>query len=143
MKKSEEMVRIEKDFACSSTELWQALVEPARMRHWFFADIPDFRPEPGFYVEFMVDAGERQFLHQWEVTEVEPGTKIAYRWRYEGYAGAALSVFEVSGDGNSSSLQLSFPVEEDFPDEVPEFARDACLGGWEYFTGELKSYLEA
>lgn len=142
MKKSEELVRIEEEFACASTDLWAAIVEPERMRQWFFADIPDFRPEPGFYTEFMVDAGERQFLHQWEVTEVELGTRIAYRWRYAGYAGAAQSVFEVSGDAQHSKLRLSFPVEEDFPDDIPEFERAACVGGWEYFTGELKRYLE-
>ncbi len=143
MKKSEPPVQIEKHFRCASADLWQALVDPQQMTQWFFADIPDFKPEPGFYTEFMVDAGERQFLHQWEVTEVDHGKMIAYRWRYAGYPGAALSVFEVSGDEQSSSLRLSFPVEEDFPDDVPEFTREACLGGWVYFTGELQRFLEA
>ena len=143
MKKSEQTIVIEKKYACSRNALWQALVDPAKMRQWFFPDIPDFRAETGFCTEFMVDAGERQFLHQWEVTEVVPGEKIAYRWRYAGYDGAAQSVFELSGDNNSCTLRLGFPVEEDFPDEIPEFTREACLGGWEYFTGELASFLEA
>lgn len=143
MKKSEQIVVIEKQFACSCDALWQALVEPEKMRQWFFPDIPDFRAETGYSTEFMVDAGERQFLHQWEVTEVVSGEKIAYRWRYAGYEGAALSVFEIAGDQNSCSLRLSFPIEEDFQDGIPEFTREACLGGWEYFTGELASYLKA
>ena len=143
MKQSEPTVVIDKEFSCSRHALWQALVDPGKMRQWFFPDIPDFRAEVGFSIEFMVDAGDRQFLHQWEVTEAIPDEKIAYRWRYAGYAGAALSVFEISGNGSKSLLRLSFPVEEDFPEEIPEFTREACLGGWEYFTGELAGFLEA
>ena len=142
MKKSEPLVVVEHAFNCPVTDLWLALTERERMIQWYFADIPAFEPRVGFRTEFMVDAGERQFLDQWEITEVVPEQKIAYRWRYDGYRGAAQSVFELSGDANASHLRVSFPVEEDFQENVPEFNREACLGGWNYFIKEqLAAYL--
>ena len=144
MKRSDELVVVEQTFQCSRLALWQALTDTNRMRQWFFKEIPEFKAEKGFTTEFMIDAGERQFLHQWEVTEVVPEKKIAYRWRYQGYPGAALSVFELSGDANTANLRISFPVEEDFPDDIPEFKRDSCVGGWDYFIKQqLTNYLDA
>ncbi len=141
MKTNDPDVIVEQDFPCSSVALWQAITDPAQMRQWFFDNIPDFEPRVGFTTEFMVDAGERQFLHQWTVTEVAPQEKLAYRWRYGGYAGAGLSVFELASDEESSQLRVSFVVEEDFSSDIPEFERDACLGGWQYFIAELGRYL--
>ena len=142
MKASDEPVIIEQDFACSVAALWQALTDPAKMRQWYFDNIPDFSPEPRFETEFMVDAGERRFLHQWRVIEAVAPRKLAYRWTYDGYPGSAISLFMLSGDDHRSHLQLSFDIEADFPDDVPEFRRESCVGGWEYFIGEsLKRYL--
>lgn len=142
MKKTEQPVIIEASFACSRADLWQALTDPTEMRQWFFDNIPHFKPFVGFRTEFMVDAGERQFLHQWQITEVKAPERIAWRWRYKGYEGAALSVFELDGDQRQSHLRLSFPVEEDFSDEIPEFRRESCVGGWTYFMERLRMYLD-
>lgn len=142
MKRDEEPVVIEQDFACSVGALWQALTDPAQMRQWYFDNIPDFRPEPGFYTEFLVDAGERQFLHQWRVLEAVTNDKLSYRWTYDGYQGSAISLFILSGEERQSHLQLRFDVEADFPDDIPEFERESCVGGWEYFIGEsLKRFI--
>ena len=65
MKTSEALVVVEGDIDGSVTRLWHALTDAQVMRQWFFDNIPDFKPEVGFTTEFMVDAGERQFLHQW------------------------------------------------------------------------------
>ena len=142
MKSTDTPILVEESFDCSTDALWSALTDRDEMVQWFFADIPAFSPETGFYTEFMVDAGERQFLHQWQVTDVVPGKKIAYRWRYEGYAGAAQSVFEISGEDGSARLRISFPIEEDFVDDIPEFSREACEGGWSYFMGQLRNDLQ-
>ena len=146
MKTSEEPVILEADFNCPHYALWDALTDPKQMRQWFFGNIPHFKPFVGFKTEFMVDAGERKFLHQWEITEVKPLEKIAWRWRYKGYAGAAQSVFELQakpqGTKQIAHLRLSFPVEEDFADDIPEFERESCVGGWTYFLGELRAYVE-
>ena len=141
MNTSEPDVVVAADLPCSREQLWLALTEPDQMRAWFFNSIPDFKAQAGFATEFMVDAGERQFLHQWQVTEVAPAQKLVYRWRYGGYAGVGRSVFELSGDGASSHLRITFVVEEDFAADIPEFERDACLGGWQYFIAELGRYL--
>ena len=143
MKRDEEPVVVAQDYSCSADLLWQAITDINRMRHWYFDSIPDFRAEVGFKTRFDVDTGERVFPHCWEVIEVEPGRKIAYNWRFDGYPGASVSVFEVSGDDSSSQLTLTCLVIEDFPDDIPEFTRDSCLGGWNYFLKEsLHSYLQ-
>jgi uncharacterized protein YndB with AHSA1/START domain len=134
-------VIVEQDFPCSQQVLWRAITDPAQMRQWFFDNIPNFEPRVGFKTEFTVDAGERQFLHQWNVTEVEPQKKLVYRWRYSGYAGTGRSVFELAGDDEFSQLRINFVVEEDFAADIPEFQRAACLGGWQYFIAELGRYL--
>jgi hypothetical protein len=34
-------------------------------------------------------------------------------------------------------------ITEDYPSDVPEFKRESCIGGWNYFLGEmLKGFLE-
>ncbi len=141
MKTSEEMVVVAGEVDAPISDLWSALTEPDRMRQWFFDNIPDFKPEVGFKTEFMVDAGERQFLHQWQVTEVEPEAKLAYRWTFAGYDGASLSVFELTALGERSHLRISIPVEADFADDIPEFKRESCLGGWQYMLAQIQKYL--
>lgn len=142
MKRDEEPVVVSQDFPCSASALWEAITDIDKMRHWYFDNIPDFKAEVGFKTQFDVDAGERIFRHHWEVVEVVPGRKIAYVWQFDGYPGTSISVFEVAGDEAGSRLTLSCPVTEDFPDDIPEFTRDSCLGGWNYFIGEsLNAYL--
>lgn len=141
MKTSEETVVVEADIDAPVASLWQALTDPQQMRQWYFDNIPDFKPEVGFRTEFMVDAGERQFMHQWQVTEVEHQAKLAYRWTFDSYPGSSQSVFELSGDDSRSHLRISIPVEEDFPDDIPEFKRESCLGGWQYMIAQIQNFL--
>ncbi len=42
------------------------------MRKWYFENIPAFKPEVGFETQFNVQSEERNFLHKWKVTEVQP-----------------------------------------------------------------------
>ena len=45
--------------------------------------------------------------------------------------------------GDSTLLRLTHQMPEDLPDDVPEFTRESCQGGWEYFIkGRLKEFLE-
>ena len=143
MRRDEEPVVVSQDYPCSAAMLWEAVTDIDRMRHWYFDNIPAFKAEIGFKTRFDVDTGERIFPHRWEVIEVDPGCKIAYSWHFDGYPGASISLFEVSGDEVSSKLTLTCLVTEDFPDDIPEFTRDSCQDGWSYFVKEsLKSYLE-
>jgi uncharacterized protein YndB with AHSA1/START domain len=143
MKKSDEPVVVVLRFSCPADLVWKAISELARMRSWYFPGIPDFQPRVGFRTGFDVDAGTRIFPHRWEVSEVVPGSRLAYHWTFEGYPGKSTSVFDIAEEGNGSQLTLTCLVDEDFPDGIPEFTRESCLGGWNYLLGEsLKRYLE-
>lgn len=143
MKKNEAPIVVEQDFERPASEVWRALTDIGEMRRWYFENIPDFKPVIGFYTEFPVESGERIFLHQWRVTEVESGGKIVYSWNFKGIPGSAFVTFEVSGDEKSSRLTVSTRVVEDFPDDIPEFASESCRAGWNYFINErLKNYLD-
>ncbi len=109
-----------------------------------FDNIPDFKAQVGFSTSFNVSSGEREFSHTWEVTEVVPGGKITYDWTFGNYPGRGATTFELSSRDGQTTLTLTNTVAEDFPDGVPEFERESCLGGWQYFIGtRLKEYLRS
>lgn len=143
MKRSDGPVVVEQLLAASPERVWLALTEIEQMLQWYFDNIPDFKPELGFKTDFVVKSGDREFLHLWEVTEVTPGKLIAYSWQYAKYPGKATARFELSESKLATKLTLTMLVHEDFPDDIPEFQRESCIGGWHYFLGErLKDYLE-
>ena len=112
------------------------------MNQWFFDNIPDFRAEVGFCTQFNVNAGERNFLHQWEVTEVIPEKKLSYSWQYSDYEGLGMVHFEIAPTEEGATLHFEMTGLETFDDSIPEFQRESCLGGWNYFLkGNLKDYL--
>ncbi|UCF36572.1 MAG: SRPBCC domain-containing protein [Acidobacteriota bacterium] len=143
MKKGDPPIIVEQDFGRSVSEVWKAITEPDEMRQWYFENLPDYRAEVGFSTEFPVRSGERTFLHQWVITEVEPKRKLVCNWRFKGIPGDSSVVFEVSGDDRSARLAVSTLVHEDFPEDIPEFRRESCIGGWTWFIKDrLKSYLD-
>ena len=142
MKRSDDPIIVEEYFDANPESVWSAITDVEQMRVWFFENIPDFKPVVGFSVEFDVDAGERRFLHQWEITKVVPGKLIEYNWKYGGYAGDAIVIFEVIPVNGSTMLRLTNIVVEDFQEGVSEFERESCIGGWTYFIKQsLKEYL--
>ncbi len=85
----------------------------------------------------------RNSLHKWRITEVIPRKVITYNWQFEEYPGEGLVEFNISSEKNKTKLRLTNYVLEDFPDNVPEFTRESCHGGWTYFINErLKEFLE-
>lgn len=142
MNKDEAPVIVEQTFNCSAEDIWAAITDVEKMKLWFFDNIPDFKPVAGFKTEFNVNSGERDFLHQWEITEVIDKKLIKYSWKYKGYSGDSFVLFEISGQGDQSKLRVSTEIVEDFPDNIPEFTRESCLGGWSYFINQrLKEYM--
>ena len=136
-------VVVTKQFHQPVEVLWQAITQLQHMRIWFFENIPDFKPENGFKTSFMVDAGERKFLHLWKLLEVVPGEKIVYDWRYEGYTGVAQVTFGITPAGDKTQLTVTHEIIEEFPQHIPEFSRESCRKGWEYFIHEsLFKYLQ-
>lgn len=135
-------VQIEQRFKVSKEKLWKAITDVEEMRQWFFENIPDFKAEIGFKIQFDVDAGERHFLHIWEITEVEPQKSIVYDWRYGGYLGTSELRMEIREEEEGVCLKLSHKEQEEFSANVPEFSAENCQQGWEYFIKErLVDYL--
>ena len=143
MKVNEAPVIVEEVFDASVQSVWNAIAIVDEMRAWYFDNIPAFEARVGFETQFMVTSEGREFPHLWKVTEVVPLKKISYDWRFGNYPGRALVTFELTEQGGSTTLKLTNTVLEDFPGDVPEFKRESCLAGWQYFIGQsLKKYLE-
>ena len=123
--------------------VWQAISNPKQMRQWFFEQIEDFKPKIGFKTSFIVKVEDRVYTHLWEVTDVIPNKKIVYSWKYLEYIGEASVLFElIEEDANKTKLTLTNLGLENFPNDAPEFTRQSCVDGWNYFIkNSLKSYL--
>lgn len=139
----DEPIIVEQTFNATIDSVWKAITEIKQMRQWYFENIPTFKPEVGFETQFTVEGQYRVFPHRWKVTEVEPLKKIAYNWKYDGYPGDSIVLFELFEMENSTKLKLTYRVLESFPEGIPEFERESGVRGWEFFIGKsLKEYLE-
>lgn len=135
-------ITTEQLFSCSTTRLWRAITNVKEMRQWFFDNIPDFKAEVGFETHFLVDAGERQFIHVWKILDVKKEKLIKYHWSYKGYEGAGIVTFLIESKNKQTLLKLTNEGLESFRPKVPEFTRENCLQGWQYFiNNRLKNYL--
>lgn len=142
MKTSEDPVSIVLTTDCHPAVVWEAITDAAQMREWFFDNIPEFRAEVGFQTEFSVTSGDREFVHLWKVLHVVLEKTLVLQWRYGGFPGDSTVTIEICDQSTGTELSLEHSVQEDFPDSIPEFDREACLGGWRYFIGDqLKSFL--
>ncbi|MBI9070874.1 MAG: SRPBCC domain-containing protein [Melioribacteraceae bacterium] len=141
--KNNDTIIVEETFNVSASEVWNAITNIDEMKHWYFENIPDFKPTPGFETEFSVKSESRNFLHKWKITKVITDKLIEYNWQYEEYPGKATVIFELFDEGTSTRLKLTNKVVENFPEEIPEFSAESCQAGWDYFIkGNLKKYLE-
>lgn len=133
---------VEQFFEESPERIWQSITNPEEMRQWFFENMKDFKAEKGFFTRFNVKSGKRNFIHLWTITEATPTTSIVYDWRYEGIEGIGSVVFELFNQGSGTLLRVSNYGLETFPSDIPEFRRESCEGGWNYFIKErLKHHL--
>ncbi|MDG5492384.1 SRPBCC domain-containing protein [Psychroserpens sp. SPM9] len=137
MKVSEPVIIVREVFNHPKERVWNALTKLDEMTQWSFDNIPEFKAVEGFKTQFTVTSEDRAFPHIWEIIDVIPYQKIVYNWSYEGYKGDS----QVSVD-KQTQLTLTTTVTEDFPDDIPEFKRESCVAGWNYFIKDrLKSYL--
>ncbi|WP_027391758.1 SRPBCC family protein [Aquimarina latercula] len=142
MKVTDEPIIIEEYYNVPENKVWRAITGVKEMKFWFFDAIRSFKPEVGFKTQFLVRVEDRNYTHCWEITEVILNKKITYTWSYVEYPGDAFVTFELYKEDNRTRLKLSLVVTEDFPSNVPEFTRDSCIAGWNYFLGQrLKEYL--
>ena len=144
MKVNHPPIVVSKHITSELNVIWQALTELPIMREWYFPNIDHFKPEIGSRSSFLIENEGRQFTHKWEVVELDAPHKISYTWSYEEYPGSAIVTFEIGDDSNNEkTVTVSLEVKEDFPDGIPEFKRESCMAGWEYFMGRLKSFIES
>ena len=135
-------VVVKQIFEVSKETLWNAITEHNQMIQWFFENIPVFKPSVGFKTQFLVENEGRKFTHLWEIVEVIPNQKIVYNWKYEEYEGEGLVFFELLEHEKGATLILTNKWIGEFPQDIPEFSRESCIGGWQYFiNGRLKEYL--
>jgi uncharacterized protein YndB with AHSA1/START domain len=143
MRKNEKPIVVEQSFNTSIENVWDAITDIKHMHLWYFENIPAFKPEVGFETKFNVQSRDRNFLHLWKLTEVVPHKKITYNWKYEAYPGDSFVTFELFQQNNQTTLKLTHRVEEDFPENIPEFTRESGLTGWTYFIKKsLKDFLD-
>jgi uncharacterized protein YndB with AHSA1/START domain len=130
---SSKPIKVEQSSSAPPDAVWRAVTDPDLMRQWYFNQIDDFRPEVGFETQFDVEVGDRIFPHQWKVIDVLPGKSVTYTWRYEGFPGLGSTEWKLSKTDEGTKLVLICTGIESFPQDIPEFTRESCEAGWEYF----------
>ena len=112
------------------------------MKKWYF-DLPEFKPVVG--TEFQFTGGPddgKKYLHLCKVVEVVEGKKIAYTWKYDGYAGESKVTFELFEEGNKTRLKLTHEGLETFPADNKDLAKENFVAGWTEIIGtSLKNFL--
>src|SRR5687767_2545293 len=120
---------IERTYDAPADKVWKAISDRDEMKHWYF-DLEAFRPEKDFEFSFMGGTEEKQYLHKCVVTEVVPGKKLAYSWRYDGYPGISYVTFELFDEGGKTRVKLTHEGLESFPSDNADFARKNFVEGW-------------
>jgi uncharacterized protein YndB with AHSA1/START domain len=133
---------IEREYNVQISKVWDAITNNEKMKKWYF-QLPEFNPVVGFEFQFLGgEEGGRQYKHLCKVTEVVPGKKITYSWRYEGYPGNSLVSWELSESGDKTKLRLTHSGLESFATSVPDFRAENFAKGWTYILDEsLKGFI--
>ncbi len=130
---------IERTLNAPAEKVWKAITDKDQMKQWYF-DLAEFKPEVGFEFSFEGGTEEKCYVHLCKITEVVPGKKLKYSWRYDGYAGNSFVTFELFPEGNKTRLKLTHEGLETFPADNLDFAKENFVGGWTYIIG--KSLIE-
>jgi len=133
---------IERTYDAPANIVWQAITDKNEMQKWYF-DLSDFKPEVGFEFQFVADE-KKKWLHLCKVTEVIPGKKLTYSWRYGGYPGISFVTWELFPQGDKTKLKLTHVGLESFqPETYSQFKKENFEAGWTHIVGtSLNEYLE-
>lgn len=131
-----EPVIIEKTVDAPVSKVWKALTDKEDMKQWYF-DLEEFRPVQGFEFSFngKGKTGETM-VHLCRVIEVVPERKLGYTWRYRGYEGNSVVIFDLSPEGNSTRVKLTHSGLDSFP-ATEDFRRENFMMGWTQLIGNL------
>jgi len=131
---------IERTFSAPAAMVWKAITDNSQLKEWFF-EFKEFKPEVGFEFQFLAEKDGMKYFHRCKVTEVMPGKKLAYSWRYEGHEGNSLVTFELFSEGGKTRLKLTHAGLDTFP-KIPAFAKKNFVWGWTMLIGTgLKEFL--
>jgi uncharacterized protein YndB with AHSA1/START domain len=130
---------IERTMNAPTEKVWEAITDKDQMKQWYF-DLAEFKPEVGFEFSFVGGSEEKSYVHLCKITEVVPGKKLQYSWRYDEYPGNSFVTFELFPEGNGTRLKLTHEGLETFPTDNKDFARSSFEAGWTYIIG--KSIIE-
>ncbi len=129
--------------SASPERVWSAITDRDKMKKWYF-DLAEFKPEVGFEFQFEGGPDDRKYLHLCKITEVIPGKKLTYSWRYDGYPGNSHVIFELFEEGDNTRLRLTHEGIESFGKDNPDLAKENFDKGWNEILGKnLKEYLES
>ncbi|HVX50790.1 MAG TPA: SRPBCC domain-containing protein [Chitinophagaceae bacterium] len=133
---------IERVYNAPVERVWKAITDKNDMKQWYF-DIANFAPTVGCEFSFTGGPPDKCYVHLCKVTEVIPGKKITYSWRYEGYAGNSFVTFELFAEGTGTRLKLTHAGLDTFPASNPDLAANNFAFGWTALIGEmLPNFLE-
>jgi len=105
------------------------------MKQWYFTlQHSNLKSDSSFNSREKVR--RRKILHLCRVTDVVPGKKISYTWRYDGYEGNSLLTFELFGEGDKTRLKLTHEGLGSFPQNSRDFAKESFAGGWTHIIGK-------
>lgn len=127
----------ERHFKASPAKVWAAITDPDKIRAWGFG-IADFRAELGFMFEF--DGGPDEgpkYHHTCIVTEVVPGQRLTYTWKYATHPATTYVRWEIFPDGEGSRLVLTHRGLDQFAASDPNLARENFALGWTDIVGEI------
>ena len=142
MKANDSLIEVSQEFNCKASIVWESITNLEEMKIWFFENLPEFELTPGFKTQFEVQSESRIFTHIWEVIDVDTPNSYSVSWTYKEYPGEGVTTFIVEENGENSILKLHMQTVEDFPEDVPEFKRESCIAGWNWFIKErLVDYL--
>lgn len=134
---------MERTYDAPISKVWKALTDKDEMKQWYF-DLAEFKPETGFEFQFYGEGhkGEK-YLHLCKISEVVPGKKLTYSWRYDGYEGNSYVTFELFEEGDKTRLKLTHEGLETFPQNNPDFAKESFAEGWTHIIGvSLPGFVE-
>jgi len=126
------------------SKVWKAITDKHDMSQWCFDLLTEFKLEVGFEFQFKGKGEKGQlYLHLCRVTEVIPGKKLSYSWKYKDYPGDSFVTFELFEEGNKTRLRLTHEGIESFGNDNPDLAKENFDKGWSEILGKsLKEYLE-
>ena len=138
----ENQVIVENRYDVSAGVLWKAVTDKTEMKKWYF-DLEEFTPEIGVEFQLWGESENRKYLHICKITEVVPGKKICYTWRYDGIPGETMVCFEIEEvDKENTNLILTHSGFSSFPSDNKDLSVENFKKGWTFILGtSLRKYL--